>query len=136
MSNEHELSLEDVEHLGLDEFDASEYLTSDAAIAAYLSEALECGDAGLVAQALGNVARARGMADIAKQTGLAREGLYKALRPNSQPRLDTITRVLAAFNIRLKAEVIPAAERAGMETKQGTRDKPKIARTKKAPLAL
>lgn len=111
MSNEHNLTLADLEELELDEFDASEYLTSDEAIAAYLTEALECGDAGLVAQALGKVARARGMADIAQKTGLAREGLYKALRANSQPRLDTVSKVLSAFNIRLVAEVIPKEQR-------------------------
>lgn len=111
MSNEHNLTLADLEELELDEFDASEYLTSDEAIAAYLTEALECCDAGLVAQALGKVARARGMAEIAQKTGLVREGLYKALRANSQPRLDTVSKVLNALNIRLVAEVIPKEQR-------------------------
>ncbi|NRR32030.1 putative addiction module antidote protein [Oxalobacteraceae bacterium] len=132
--------MEDLESLELDEFDASEYLTSDEAIAAYLTEALECGDAGLVAQALGNVARARGMADIAQKTGLAREGLYKALRANSQPRLDTISKVLNAFNLRLVAEVIPADQRATKCEDQGAQPKvlaakKKVAQAKQAAIA-
>ncbi|MBJ7309463.1 addiction module antidote protein [Rugamonas sp. CCM 8940] len=135
MPNEHNLTLEDLESLELDEFDASEYLSSDEAIAAYLTEALECGDAGLVAQALGNVARARGMAEIAQKTGLARESLYKALRANSQPRLDTVSKVLSAFNLRLVAEVIPPEQRATMPSALGqveTLKKPTIQRSSTA----
>jgi probable addiction module antidote protein len=60
-------------------------------------------DAGLLAAALGDVARARGMTEMASATGLAREALYKALRPGAQPRFDTISRVCAALGVRLVA---------------------------------
>jgi probable addiction module antidote protein len=109
---ERNITLADLEGLGLVEFDPAEYITSDEAAAAYITQALETNDAAVFAAAVGDVARARGMAEIARASGLAREGLYKALRPNSQPRMETITRVLSAMNVRLKAEVIPVAERA------------------------
>lgn len=85
----------------LPEFDAARYLDSPEAIAAYLTDVLETGDAGLLASALGDVARARGMTEIAKSSGLAREALYKALRPGSEPRFETIARVCAAFGLKL-----------------------------------
>lgn len=111
--SEHELMLSDLEGLDIDDFDAAEYIGDEQAVAAYLTEALEANDASLFAAAVGNVARARGMTEIARASGLAREGLYKALRPNSQPRMETITRVLGALGVRLVAEVIPIAERKG-----------------------
>lgn len=112
--SEHDLTLSDLEGLDIDDFDSAEYLGSEQAIAAYLTEALASNDASLLAVAIGNVARARGMTEIAKASGLAREGLYKALRPDSQPRMETITRVLRALGVRLVAEAIPVAER-GMD---------------------
>ena len=108
--SEHDLTLSDLEGLDIDDFDSAEYLGSEQAIAAYLTEALASNDASLLAVAIGNVARARGMTEIAKASGLAREGLYKALRPDSQPRMETITRVLRALGVRLVAEAIPVAE--------------------------
>ena len=108
---EHDLIMSDLDGLEIDDFDPSEYLGSEQAVAAYLTEALESNDASMLATAVGNVARARGMTEIAKASGLAREALYKALRPNSQPRMETITRVLGALGVRLVAEVIPLAER-------------------------
>ena len=109
--DEHGITLADLDGLGLIEFDPAEYITSDEAAAAYITQALETNDAAIFAAAVGDVARARGMAEIAKASGLAREGLYKALRPNSQPRMETITRVLGALNVRFKVEVIPPDER-------------------------
>lgn len=61
-------------------------------------------DAGLLAAALGDIARARGMSQIAEAAGLTREALYKALRPGAQPRFDTIARVCAALGMRLTVE--------------------------------
>jgi probable addiction module antidote protein len=61
---------------------------------------------GLLAAALGDVAKARGMTDIAKASGLSREALYKALRPNAQPRFDTINRVCRALGVRLVAQPV------------------------------
>lgn len=85
----------------LPEFDAAPYLDSEAAIAAYLTDIVAANDASLLAAALGDIARARGMAEIAKASGLTREALYKALRPDAQPRFDTINRVCAALGVRL-----------------------------------
>ena len=88
----------------LPEFDAAPYLDNDASIAAYLSDILATQDAALLAQALGDIARARGMGQIAQASGLTREALYKALRPDSQPRFETIARVCAALGVRLVAQ--------------------------------
>jgi probable addiction module antidote protein len=87
----------------LPEFDAAEYLTDKAAMAHYLTLALEDGDAHLLAAVLGDIAKAHGMTEISRATGLSREALYKALRPNAQPRLDTINRVCKALGVRLVA---------------------------------
>ncbi|HAL39109.1 MAG TPA: putative addiction module antidote protein [Polaromonas sp.] len=93
----------------LPEFDASPYLDSEEAIAAYLTDILETNNAALLAAALGDIARARGMTDIAKSAGITREALYKALRPDSAPRFDTVSRVCAALGVRLVAQPVHAA---------------------------
>jgi probable addiction module antidote protein len=90
----------------LTEFDGAQYLDSETAIAAYLTDILEANDAGLLAAALGDIARARGMTEIAKAAGITREALYKALRPDSAPRFDTVSRVCAALGVRLVAQVV------------------------------
>lgn len=92
----------------LPEFDAAPYLDSEAAIAAYLTDILETNDAALLASALGDIARARGMSEIAKLAGITREALYKALRPGSAPRFDTVNRVCAALGVRLVAQAVHA----------------------------
>lgn len=89
-------------------FDAALYLDSEEAIAAYLTDILEANDAGLLAAALGDIARARGMAGIAEAAGITREALYKALRPDSAPRFDTINRVCAALGVRLVVQPMTA----------------------------
>lgn len=94
----------------LAEFDASELLGSEEDIAAYLTAVLEENDPALLAAALGDIARARGMSQVAKEAGIAREALYKALRPGSEPRFETISRVCAALGVRLVAQPLhPAA---------------------------
>ena len=85
----------------LPDFDAAPYLDSEAAVAAYLTDILEAHDPALLAAALGDIARARGMSEIAKASGITREALYKALRPDAQPRFDTVNRVCAALGVRL-----------------------------------
>jgi probable addiction module antidote protein len=90
----------------LPEFDAAPYLDGEATIAAHLTDILEANDPALLASALGDIARARGMSEIAKASGLTREALYKALRPDAQPRFDTISRVCAALGVRLVAQVV------------------------------
>ena len=90
-------------------FDVTEHLTDDQAIAEYLSIVLEENDPAALAEALGDIARARGMTEIAKASGLAREALYKALRPSSQPRFDTISRVCDALGLKLSVQAKHAA---------------------------
>ena len=94
----------------LPEFDFAKYLDSDTAIAAYLTDILEANDPALLAAALGDIARARGMSEIAKASGLTREALYKALRPDAQPRFDTISRVCTALGVRLVAQAVREAQ--------------------------
>ena len=84
-------------------FDAARYLTDDAAIAEYMTAVLEADDTDLLLVALGDIARARGMAQIAKDTGLGRESLYKALAPGAKPRFDTVLKVARALGIKLSA---------------------------------
>lgn len=90
-------------------FDAAPYLDSEDAIASYLTDILEANDAGLLAAALGDIARARGMTDIAKLAGITREALYKALRPGSEPRFDTVSRVCTALGVRLVVQPLHPA---------------------------
>jgi probable addiction module antidote protein len=88
----------------LPEFDAAPYLDNEQAVAAYLTDILEANDPALLAAALGDIARARGMSEIAKASGITREALYKALRSDAHPRFDTVSRVCAALGVRLVAK--------------------------------
>ena len=81
--------------------DSAEYLDTPEAIAAYLGDALASGSAAEFQDALSVVARARGMTEIARASGLGRENLYNALRADAHPRFDTIQRVLAALGVEL-----------------------------------
>ena len=85
--------------LKLTEFDASKSLDNEVVIAEYLTAALEHDDPGVFLAAVGDVAKARGMASIAKATGLGRESLYKALAPGAKPRYDTIVKVLRSLGV-------------------------------------
>ncbi len=87
-------------------FDAADYLKSPAAIAAYLTEAFESNDPAYILSALDTVARAKGMTNVAKETGLTRESLYKSLGGQSKPEFDTIRRVMNAFGVKLVVEPI------------------------------
>jgi probable addiction module antidote protein len=84
-------------------WDAAEHLTSAADMAAYLEAALEDGDPALVAAALGDIARAKGMSHIARESGLGRESLYKALSPDGNPEFSTVLKVVRALGLRLHA---------------------------------
>lgn len=79
------------------DFDPAEMLDTDEAIEVFLTEAMETGDAKFIASALGVVARAKGMSNIARQTGLAREHLYKSLSENGNPTLETTIAVMKAI---------------------------------------
>jgi probable addiction module antidote protein len=92
----------------LPEFDITEHLEDEQAIAEYLTLVLEENDPSLLAAAMGDIARARGMTEIAKASGIARETLYKELQPESQPRFDTINRVCHALGVKLVAQQIEA----------------------------
>jgi probable addiction module antidote protein len=85
-------------------WDASEYLKDDDAIAAYLEAAFEDGDLRVITQALGNVARARGMTQIARDAGVTREALYRALSDKGDPRLSTLLGVMKAIGVSLSAK--------------------------------
>ena len=84
-------------------FDATRYLTDDAAIADYVSSVLETGDLDHLLLALSDVARARGMSQVARDAGLGRESLYKALAPGAKPRFDTVVKVARALGVKLSA---------------------------------
>ena len=84
-------------------FDLSALLDSEAAIAEYLSQVLVDGDSDELIRALGHVAKAKGMTNIAQVTGLGRESLYKALVPGAKPRFETIVRVMQALGMSLVA---------------------------------
>ena len=83
------------------DFDPAAYLDSEETIAEYLTAILEENDPDLLLSALSDVARARGMARIAKDSGLGRESLYKALAPGAKPRFETIMKVMHALGIKL-----------------------------------
>ncbi|MGA3370228.1 MAG: addiction module antidote protein [Terracidiphilus sp.] len=82
-------------------WDAAEYLDNPEAIAGYLEAAFEDGDPALIAAALGDVARAMGMTQLAGKAGVTREALYKALSPTGDPRLSTFLGVMKALGIKL-----------------------------------
>ena len=84
-------------------WDAAEHLKTDREMAAYLEAAFDDGEATVVAAALGDIARAVGMATVAREAGLGRESLYKALSRNGNPELGTVLRVLRAVGLRLHA---------------------------------
>jgi probable addiction module antidote protein len=89
-------------------YDVSEHLRTPEEMAAYLEACLEeaDGDAAFVAKALGDIARAKGMAQVARDSGLSRESLYKALSGERSPGFDTILKVLRALGLKLHAEVV------------------------------
>jgi probable addiction module antidote protein len=86
-------------------FDAARYLGSPEAQAELLNDALASGDPAYVAQALGVVARARGMTDVAREAGVTREALYKSLSEDGDPRLTTLMGVMRALGVTLTAHV-------------------------------
>ena len=85
-------------------YDTAEYLKTDADMAAYLDAVLEDGDPALVTHALGAIARAKGMAQLARDTGLGRESLYKALSADGNPEFATVLKVVRALGLTLHAQ--------------------------------
>jgi probable addiction module antidote protein len=89
-------------------FDAADYLDTEQRQVAYIAAALESGDADFVRDALGLVARARGMGGIAKKAGLNRESLYKALGESGNPEFGTVMRIVRALGLTLSARPAPS----------------------------
>jgi probable addiction module antidote protein len=92
-------------------FDPAAYLNDDEALAVYMSEALETGDPAFITDAIGVIARARGMTQVAKDAGLSRESLYRALSSDGNPEFATILKVVDALGLKLTAS---AREAPGM----------------------
>ncbi|NBA96602.1 addiction module antidote protein [Pseudomonas sp. R5(2019)] len=86
-------------------FDMAALLDNDEAVSEYLSQVLADGDTDELIRAVGHVAKARGMAQIAKDSGLGRASLYKAFAPGAKPRFDTVVKVMRAMGIELHAAV-------------------------------
>jgi probable addiction module antidote protein len=93
-------------------YDVAEHLRTPVEMAAYLEACLEeaDGDAAFVAKALGDIARAKGMTEVARDAGLSRESLYKALSGERSPNFETILKVVGALGIKLHAEAVPVAK--------------------------
>jgi len=85
------------------DFDISQYLDSKEMIAEYLSQVLEDGDMNELLSAIGHIAKAKGMTQVSKETGLGRESLYKTFAKGSNPKFDTVLKVLNSLDIKLKA---------------------------------
>ena len=84
-------------------FDAARYLDDDEAIAEYMTAVLETNEPDLLLLALSDIARAKGMAQVAKDAGLGRESLYKALAPGAKPRFETVMKVARALGVKFTA---------------------------------
>jgi probable addiction module antidote protein len=100
-------------------WDAAEYMKSDQDMAAYLRACMDetPDNPALVVAAIGDIARARGMVQLAKETGLTREGLYKALSKNGNPSLGTVLKVLKALGLKLTPQAANPARDVGFEAK-------------------
>ena len=87
----------------LPELNIAELLDNEEVMAAYLSDIMASGDSALIMSALGDIARAKGMSALARETGLSRESLYKTFKPGTEPRFDTVLKVMSALKLSLKA---------------------------------
>jgi probable addiction module antidote protein len=90
-------------------FDAAPYLTDEASQLALLADALESGESAYIAAAIGTIARARGMTDIARRSGVGRTALYRALSADGDPKLSTVVGVVKALGLKLSISTDPAA---------------------------
>ena len=90
-------------------FDASKYLDSEEVIAEYLSQVLAENDSNLLLMALNDIARARGMSRLAKETGLSRESLYRSLEQGAKPRFETVQKIISALGVQFTAKVATTA---------------------------
>ena len=90
----------------LSNFDVARYLDNEQMIAEYISQVLEDGDTDELIEAIGHIAKARGMAQIAKDTGMGRESLYKSFKAGAKPRFETVMKVLKSLGIGIEAKAI------------------------------
>ena len=97
-------------------FDAAEFLKDEETIAEYLSAALDDPNPDVFLMAVRDVARARGMTELARASGLGREGLYKALAPGAKPRYDTVLKVMKGFGVRFSAQLAAPTEKTRRAT--------------------
>jgi probable addiction module antidote protein len=111
-------------------FDPADYLATAEARAAYLTEALATNDAAFIADAVGVVARAKGMSAVARNAKLSRESLYKSLKARGNPEFDTIIRVVEALGLKLTAA--PLVTKKGRRASVKTRHSPVQTRRRKA----
>lgn len=98
-------------------FDAAEYLDTDEAVEAYLDEAFKDGDAALIRHALRTAARAKGMTTLAREIGMTREGLYKALGDDGNPSFDAVAKIVQALGLRLQVVGAPPPRSARKPTR-------------------
>ena len=91
----------------LTDFDMSEYLDSEEAIAEYISQVLDDGDQDELLRAVGYIAKAKGMTQISRETGLGRESLYKTFQEGAEPKFSTVMKVMKAIGLNLHADPIP-----------------------------
>ena len=89
-------------------FEPAEYLATEAEISAYLNEAIAAEDPNLLAAALGDIAKARGMAELAREVKMTREGLYRALSGKGNPAMSTIVKVVGALGFKFSLQPVPA----------------------------
>ena len=90
-------------------YDVTEYLESEEDMAAYLNAALDDGNPAIVSAALGDIARAKGMTQLARETGISRDGLYKALSPTGNPSFATVKKVIEALGMKVEISVAATA---------------------------
>jgi probable addiction module antidote protein len=108
-------------------WDTAEVLTSPARIAAYLEVALQDGDPDMIKVALGNIARSKGMSDIAEKAGVTRQSLYRALSPKGNPEFSTVAAVLKAFGLRLSVAQERGSKRRAPARRSATKSKSRAA---------
>jgi len=112
--------------------DVSEYLDTEESIASYLSAVIEEGDPQLLLSAISDVAKARGMAKIASDSGLGRESLYKALKPEAKPRFETIVKVLNSLGVKMQFNAIHELEEKKENTRKSIKGVKSISTNKKS----
>jgi probable addiction module antidote protein len=112
--------------VSISKFDAADYLRTEEEFAEYLAAAAEGGDAAHFVRALGTVARARNMSKLARESGISREGLYKALSGEGNPSLDTAMRVMKSLGFTIAVKTIGKKQTA--RKKAPTRARPSVRR--------